>query len=167
VCARRRRCARISFRFPPRSSSSNGLVESLQEFPCFDSEVLVLVFRHSSGTRVCLNKPDQIARQSASCPAVCSVWPELTSVSFAAFATLETATLTCSTAVACCLVLSSISLAAAVVVPSNLCDLLERGGHFHKLPRAKVYRFGAAFRGHHRRIDRGADFFDKRANFLC
>ncbi len=49
---------------------------------------------------------------AANCDAVSSVWPELASVSFEAWDTLAMATFTCSTAVVCCLVDSSISRAA-------------------------------------------------------
>src|SRR5260370_37868567 len=49
---------------PASLQFEHGPVETLQELSCFDAEVLVLIFRHSSGTRRCLNEPDQIARQS-------------------------------------------------------------------------------------------------------
>ena len=81
--------------------------------------------RHAAASR--LDEPQRgRATASASCDAVCSVWPELASVSRVACATLAMATLTCSTAVACCLVQSSISRAASVVVADEAGDLLER-----------------------------------------
>ena len=60
--------------------------------------------------------------------AVCRVCPALASVSRVARAMSTTATLTCSTAVVCCLVDSSISRAASVVVATSCGDLPERAG---------------------------------------
>ena len=50
---------------------------------------------------------------------VCIVWVELVSVSFAAWVVLAIATLTCSTAVVCCWVLSSIARTDSVVVATS------------------------------------------------
>jgi hypothetical protein len=58
----------------------------------------------------------RFSESAASWDAVCSVCAALVSVSFEAWATLTMAMFTCSTADACCLVDSSISRAASVVV---------------------------------------------------
>src|SRR5439155_1150043 len=55
----------------------------------------------------------------ASCDEVCRTWLELASFSLVACAALVIATLTCSTAEDCCLVDSSISRAASVVVTTR------------------------------------------------
>ena len=81
-----------------------------------------------------LNDPQQILRNAAICDTVCSVWPALVSVSFDACATFAIATFTCSTAVVCCLVDSSISRAASVVVVTRPAICLNADGHFAELP---------------------------------
>ena len=86
------------------SSSSVPLPELLQELARLDAEVLVGIaapWRQRLGAHQA-----QQARATASPAAttVCSVCAELASVSRVACATFAIATLTCSTAVACCLV---------------------------------------------------------------
>ena len=103
---------------------------------------------------------------AASCDTVCSVWPALVSVSFDAWATLAIATLTCSTAVACCLVDSSISRAASVVVDDQPGDLLERGRDVAELPRSGVDRLRAGLGRHHGGVHRAAHVVDQRADLL-
>ena len=102
----------------------------------------------------------------ASCDTVCSVWPALVSVSIVAWVTLAIATLTCSTAVVCCLVESSISRAASVVVDDEAGDLLEGGGHVAELPRAGIDRLRAGLGGHHRGVHRAAHVVDQGAHLL-
>ena len=79
---------------------------------------------------------------------------------------MEIATLTCSTAVLCCLVESSISRAASVVVVTSLDDRLERRGDVAELLRAGVDRLRAGLGRHHGRVDRRAHVVDQRADLL-
>src|SRR5258708_23251662 len=115
-----------------------GLVESLQEFPCFDPEVLVLVLCHSSGTRSCLNEPDQIERQSRQLPrrwkcrarrplcflgSLCDVGNRYVDLLHGRGLLLRAEfDLSCGRRGR----------------PEQLRDLLDRSGYFRKLPRTKV-----------------------------
>ena len=103
---------------------------------------------------------------AAICDAVCSVWPALASVSIDACATLAIATLTCSTAVVCCLVDSSISRAASVVVATRSAICLNAEATIAELPRAGVDRLRAGLGRHHRRVHRAAHVVDQRADLL-
>ena len=94
---------------------------------------------------------------------VCNVCVELASVSRAAWDTLTTAMFTCSTAVVCCFVLSSISFAACDVVTTRPGDLRERGGHFAEAPGAGVDRLRPALGRHDRGVHRRPNVVDEAA----
>ena len=139
-----------------------SLTELVQELPRLDAEVLVAVSGPSIyHAHLRLHEAKQIFESNASCDAVCCVWPELASVSFDAWATFPIATFTCSTAVICCLVDSSISRAASVVRGDQVGDLLERRGHVAELPGAGVHRLGAGLGGHDRRVDGAPNVVDE------
>src|SRR3984893_13201243 len=66
-----REAQEMAYEILPTFSSfqiEHGLVESLQKFTSFDSEVFVLVFRHLSPIRRRLDQPRQLARQSSELP---------------------------------------------------------------------------------------------------
>src|SRR5690606_23748976 len=100
----------------PRLQGEDPRRQLVQELPTLDPEVLVGVRVHAvAGPRLLIMRARLLASVVSSF-AVCRVCPLLISLSFDAWATFEIATLTCSTAVACCFVESSISLAASLVV---------------------------------------------------
>src|SRR5690606_4783368 len=92
----------------------------IEELACLDPEVAVGVARcvHECDAAGCTRSASSL-ESVASSDAVCRVWLELVSDCLGVCATLAIATFTCSTAVACCFVLSSISRAASVVVATS------------------------------------------------
>src|SRR5260221_10422043 len=94
------------------------LAQLIDDLARFDPEVLVRIGSHHPVLACTIMK--RSFDSAASCDDVCSVCAALASVSWVAWATLVIAILTCSTAVACCLVDNSISRAASVVVPTRL-----------------------------------------------
>src|SRR5690606_35287885 len=94
-----------------------ALAQLREQLARFDAKIFVRISRHFQAAG--LTNLSKLFESDASSAAVPSVCPELTSVSLLACATLAIATFTCSTAVDCCLVDSSISRAASVVVATS------------------------------------------------
>src|SRR5262249_38792062 len=96
------------------------LSQLLQQLAGLDPEIAQRVAGHRVHAASCgFTRRSRSLDSPANCDAVCNVWLELASVSRDACAMLAIAMLTCSTAVICCLVESSISRAASVVVPTR------------------------------------------------
>src|SRR5262249_38217399 len=87
-----------------------ALGEPGEDLAGLDPEVLVAILRHQLAFFCTISS--RLVESPASCDAVWRVWVALASVSRVAPAAPVIAWLTCSTAVACCLVDSSISRAA-------------------------------------------------------
>src|SRR5690606_9148879 len=101
----------------------DALTERLEELLRFDAKVAVGILDHRGLHERCeRTRRSSSSDNVASCAAVWRTCCELVSVSRVVWATLPMAMLTCSTAVACCLVESSISLPASVVDPT-ICPM--------------------------------------------
>src|SRR5215813_14056219 len=102
----------------PLLQVEHALAQRVAQLARLDAEIFVRVLGHPHAL-ACGRMRRMRSRDSPlSSVAVCRVWLALVSASFVARATLAMAMLTCSTALDCCLVDSSISLAASVVVPT-------------------------------------------------
>ena len=116
----------------------HALAELLEQLARLDAEVAVGILGHRLTPCACgWTRRSRSLRERRQLGGGLQRLTELASVSRVACATLAIATLTCSTAVVCCLVDSSISRAASVVVATSPAICLNASGHLGELPRAR------------------------------